>query len=278
VSDDVSIPNASYTARRAGRYGRSRAGISPDNRRLLLYAGGLGGVLIAMVTASTLTSRHSGPLPVVEADSRPIRVKPENPGGMKIDAAESDVFSGGSSATSAQLAPAAETPNPNGLQSAPKPKLASGAPMTAPTMAPQAKAPVTAPDATPAKSTAVPMKAQTAAPAAASSTPAAAKPTVVASALPAPAAATKAASAAAHATTVQLAAMTSEAAAKDEWQKLVHQMPDVLGSHQPTIVKAERDGRTYWRLRTTGFTDLAQARTFCEKVRGKGGSCSVADF
>ena len=55
-------------------------------------------------------------------------------------------------------------------------------------------------------------------------------------------------------------------------------MPDVLGSRQPTIIKVERDGKTLWRLRSAGFTDVPQARTFCDKVRAKGGSCTVADF
>ena len=31
---------------------------------------------------------------MVTADTRPVREKPDNPGGMKIDGAENDVFSG----------------------------------------------------------------------------------------------------------------------------------------------------------------------------------------
>ena len=273
MSDDISIPNASYTGTRGGRYGRARSGLSPDSRRLLIYAGGLGGLLVVMVTASTLTSRRSGPVPVVEADPRPLRVKPENPGGMQIDAAESDVFSGASDTGNAKLAPPAETPNPNGLQAQkPKPASAAAAPSSAkpavvastemPPAPPNAKsAPAPAKPAIVAKDAALPKPS-------AKETP---KPTVVASAVPAQTAAT-------HAAAVQLAALTTEAAAHEEWQKLQKQMPDVLGGRQPVIVKAERDGRTFWRLRTTGFTDLAAARSFCEKVRAKGGACSVADY
>jgi hypothetical protein len=227
-----------------------------------------------MVAASTLTSHRNGAVPVVEADSRPIRVKPENPGGMQIDAAENDVFSGGSGTANAKLSAEAEAPNPNGLQALPRSKpKAAALTATAPAAAPSAAASAAPPaPAKPAVVAAEPPAAAKPAPATASA-PVAAKPTVVASAVPA----TKTA-ASAHAAAVQLAALTTEQAAKEEWQKLARQMPDAFGSRQPTITKVEHDGRTFWRLRTAGFADVAQARAFCDKVRAKGGGCSVADF
>jgi hypothetical protein len=77
---------------------------------------------------------------------------------------------------------------------------------------------------------------------------------------------------------VQLAALGSEAAAHTEWQLLTKKLPDLLNGHQPTYSHTEHDGHTFWRLRTSGFADVAQARTFCEHVRAKGAGCSVADF
>ncbi|MDR3531059.1 MAG: hypothetical protein P4L90_10970, partial [Rhodopila sp.] len=122
MSDDLSIPNSGYRGNRAGRYGtgqsRSRQGLDPDTRRLVMFAGGLGGVLVLLIGASALIGRHSGEVPVVAADTRPIKVKPENPGGMKIDAAENDVFSGGSDTSNAKLAPAPENPDTRALRSA----------------------------------------------------------------------------------------------------------------------------------------------------------------
>jgi hypothetical protein len=77
---------------------------------------------------------------------------------------------------------------------------------------------------------------------------------------------------------VQLAAVSSEAAAKSEWQRLQQRMPDLLDSRQPAISKIDRDGHILWRVRTGGFSDSAQATVFCERVRAKGAGCSVADF
>lgn len=77
---------------------------------------------------------------------------------------------------------------------------------------------------------------------------------------------------------VQLAALTSEEAARAEWAQLVKKMPDVLSGKQPNYSRIERDGRPFWRVRTSGFADVAQARNFCDHIRAKGAGCSVADF
>jgi hypothetical protein len=77
---------------------------------------------------------------------------------------------------------------------------------------------------------------------------------------------------------VQFAALASEEAARNEWRNLSKRMPDLLNGRQPIYTRTERDGRTFWRVRTAGFADVAQARAFCDHVRTKGGGCSVADF
>jgi hypothetical protein len=266
VSDDLSIPNPGYRGNRAGRYGtgqgRVRQGMDPDTRRLVMFAGGLGAVLVALIGASSLIGRHAGEIPVVTADSRPIREKPLNPGGMKIDGAENDVFSGGSDTANSKLAAAAENPDTKALRTPP------ATPPVVDTQAPAAVSPA------PAKQAAVAMAPPVAKPGtqvAAS----AAKP-IPAKAPPAPVDLRPAVPA--HQPIVQLAALSSEEAARNEWQLLSKRMPDLLNGRHPNFSRTERDGHTFWRVRTAGFADVAQARTFCDHVRAKGGGCSVADF
>jgi hypothetical protein len=279
MSDDLSIPNQGYRGNRAGRYGtgqfRVRPSMDPDTRRLVMFAGGLGTVLVALIGASTLMGRHSTEVPVVAADARPIRIKPENPGGMKIDGAENDVFSGGSDTANSKLSAAAENPDTKALRTAetqpPPPLVATPAPVA-----------LTPPAGKPAVVASTPPVSK---PAAVASAPPAAKPVVSATApaaKPAPAKPPAVAQAhppaSGHQSSVQLAALTSEAAARNEWQILSKRMPDLLNGRQPVYTRTERDGHTFWRVRIAGFADAAQARAFCEHVQTKGGGCSVTDL
>jgi hypothetical protein len=76
---------------------------------------------------------------------------------------------------------------------------------------------------------------------------------------------------------VQLSAARTEAAAQTEWDRLAHRFPELLGQHRALFQKTNEPGATAWRLRTGGFTDQAQAKAFCDKVKAKGGQCSVVE-
>ncbi len=248
MSDDLSIPSPTYRVPRHSR------GMDPGTRRLVFIACGLGGALIAVIGGWTMVGRHAGTVPVIQADSRPVRVKPENPGGMQVAGANEDILSGGTESKDGKLGPPPETPAPQALrnppppQSAPPPVVAPSAPAAMPVAPPAPAKPVTA-----------------------------SKPTVVAEkhAVPVP---EHPAQAGAKGVLVQLAAVRSEEAAKTEWQKLSKRMPELFGERHPAFTKTEHAGQALWRVRTGGFNDVSQATQFCERVRAKGAGCSVADF
>jgi cell division septation protein DedD len=229
--------------------------MDPDTRRLMMFAGGVGAVLVVLIGLSAVIGHHSEGVPVITADNSPVRVKPANPGGLKIDGAENDVFSGGSDMANAKLAATSESPDTKALRSAtavPAPPAASTAPAAV------TQAPATKP--------------------AAVATAEAARPAAAPPAKPRVAAAESHLPATGHQATVQLAALSSEEAARNEWRDLAKRMPGLMNGKQPIFSHTEHDGHTFWRLRTSGFADVAQARTFCDQVKQKGGGCSVADF
>ena len=75
---------------------------------------------------------------------------------------------------------------------------------------------------------------------------------------------------------VQLTAAVSENAAQAEWQRLQQHVPEIMRGREPTIIKVERDGRAFWRLRTGGFADASEATAFCERIHTAGGNCVIA--
>jgi SPOR domain len=237
VSDDVTISRPTYRVPRHSR------GMDPATRRLALIAGGLGGALLAIIGGWSVMGHRSTVVPVIQADNRPIRVKPENPGGMQIAGANDDM-SGGADTNGGKLSPPPEAPAPQALLAPPPPAVPAPVP-TAPATA--AAKPVVEKPAAPVEKRAV-------ASASERNTPAA------------------------KGALVQLAAVTSEEAARSEWQRLEKRMPDLFGRRQPAFSKTERSGHTLWRVRTGGFSDVAQATAFCERVHAKGASCSIADF
>lgn len=320
MSDDISIPSPIYRVPRHSR------GMDPATRKLALIAAGIGVTLLVAIGGWTMLGHRTHGVPVVQADSSPLRVKPLNPGGMQVAGAGNDIFSGGSDTSVEKLAPPPETPDPQGLRATP-----AARPAPVPAAAAQAPAPVAVTQPPPpAAATPLPppppavaatrTAASVAAPVAAGSRPGVAagaipgaatagkpgaasvgKPGVAAIATPgATAAATPGIAAAAamsgkpaekpimavaaehsagtKVASVQLAALTSEPAARAEWERLVKRWPDLFGGHQPAFSKVEHNSQVFWRLRTGGFAGVAQATGFCEQLRAKGGGCSVADF
>jgi hypothetical protein len=90
-------------------------------RRMAIMAAGFGGVLAVVIGLFSFSGhRHHG-VPVIEAPTTPVRVKPLNPGGMQVAGAED--FSPGQGE---RLAPPAEKPAIRELHAKKAAKLAAG--------------------------------------------------------------------------------------------------------------------------------------------------------
>jgi hypothetical protein len=275
VREELDIPLPSMAP--SYRAGRQRMAMDPATRRLATFAGVIGGTLLVLVSVWAVSGHHQGGVPVVEADSHPVRVKPQNPGGMPVGGEDDAILSGVSGGKSS-LAPAPEVPEPQALKAqeqaaAPPPPARPAAAAPAPPAAapPAQKVSLTPVEAAPPAR----QRAQAAMPLPPKPAEAAARHATVSARAAAPVAATTPAGAGAQ---VQFAALPTEAAALSEWHRLAKRMPDLLGSRRPLVQKSERDGKTFYRLRTGGFADVAQATVFCEQVRSKGGGCAIAGF
>jgi len=205
----------SYRPQRAG-------GIDPDLLRMALVAVAICGALGLAVGAVSLLPRVHHGVPVIAPMAGPVRIKPADPGGMKVIGAE-DVAPG----TKEKLAPPPERPQIAALRAKVRAAHAAAAIVASPP----------------------PQKAFATVPAAGVSGP-----------------------------MVQLAAFDTAELAEEDWGHLAVRMPELFGTRKPEVVRADVHGRAYWRLRTGGFANEAEAAAFCKKVQTHGGDCSVAAF
>ncbi len=224
-------------------YRPSRGGMDPATKRLSIIACGIGAVLVALVGGWSLTGHRAGGIPVIEAPTGPMRVKPADPGGMQLMGAEPPPSTADGGTTS--LAPGPEKPDPQALAAeldrARKDDAASEPATKSPVATKPAPPPAPAPVAPPPK-------------------------------------AAEAAPPATGRVEVQLAAMDTQAQAEAEWARLSRKDPSLFADRAPVIVPASRDGRTFYRLRTGGFETVAAATGFCARSRAAGAACTIAAF
>jgi len=118
MSEQIDVSGPMYRPSRDSDQGMERGTMR------MLYLAGFGGVAImAGIAIYSLTGRSGGDvLPVVQADQRPIRVKPENPGGMAVAPETAQIDPNNS-----HLAPGTEEPNPRALMAIPDPSKSPGA-------------------------------------------------------------------------------------------------------------------------------------------------------
>jgi hypothetical protein len=189
------------------------------------------------------------PVPTVPAPPVPTASTPEPAVSDVAQPAKSAAEDDSKLQATAPEQPAETVTTAQTQQAAPEPQAA--APATT------AEAPKSAEPAAPAAAEAPsPTKTQTAA------APAAAAPTVQ------PAAGGKA--------RVQLAAVKSEALAKEQWAKFQKAHPELLGALTLSIQKVQVNGTDYYRVQAGPLSDKSSARDLCSKLKAQKQDCIVA--
>ncbi|WP_376090206.1 SPOR domain-containing protein [Roseomonas sp. CCTCC AB2023176] len=289
---DFTVP--SYRIRPA------RTGYEFPWRMMAIAAGGVAVLGALGGGAWYLMKRGSGPVPVIEADNRPIRVRPSDAGGMRVANQDERIFDhgrrgaapapAGQQANGQRLAPEPERPNLDALRQAAQPR--PGQPAPAPAPAAQQAARPGQPAAAPGTQSAAPPAPTVSGPPAGSLVPLPSNPapatatattatgnTGAGTAAPQPAVAAPMAAPPRPVNPrilIQVGALGSEEAARNEWDRLTRRAPELAG-RTASFPRADRgpDQAPMWRIRTGGFTDADAARQFCEGLRQKGAPCTV---
>jgi cell division septation protein DedD len=214
---------------------------------------------------------HQLSVPVIHAEDKPIKVKPQDRGGMDVPNQDKLIYDR-MAAKKDEQEPERLLPPPETAQAPPPPEARSeppAAPAPAPSPAPSGKA---APPPALSAPLPPPVAAPTPAPAPKAQQPAAKPPSSSAKAAedrP------SAKAAAGGGWVVQLGAVHSEAEAKSEWNRLKGLHPELAGL-SPEIVQVDLPGKgLFWRVRG-GPLEEAQARVLCSSLSKQGQGCLVA--
>jgi cell division septation protein DedD len=222
---------------------RARAGWGIPPKVWMILGGFAGSVALAALIIWVMGQMGPRGVPLIEPDPRPFRERPQSTGTPTPPPQETILERNARPERPGdqRLGPGPEQPRPEAMraQTAPQPQ---------------------------------PRVAQPAAPA-----PAAATPPAPRQGQPAAAPATPARPAAAPQgrTSIQLGALRSEEAARQEWDRLRARVPELAG-RTPAVTRFEREGQpALWRLRVGGLADRDAARALCGQVQARGGACSV---
>jgi cell division protein FtsN len=209
----------------------------------------------AMQTASNVDPNS---LPLIEADKSPIRERPTDPGGMKVDGAELkvlDVASGEQPNEPTTLAQGSETPVTRPTLPEPTAPIPPAAKPTPPVAVVQAPTPTPAPVPAPMPK------------------PPAPKPVAVAKAPPpAPAPVPAPAPAAKGGVYLQLGAFSTKERADSAWSQAKGKFA-ALGGLSRSVQQA---GPTKFRLRAGPVASSDEARRICGELKAQGQACIPA--
>jgi cell division septation protein DedD len=210
---------------------------------MALSAGGL------WVAYNNSQTRAPGDVPVIQADQGTTKTRPQQPGGMAIPDQDKLVYNQGKGPPQVEkLLPPPEIPLP---RPAPSGEAASATPAAPAVPVTPAVPPPAPPPAAPA----------TAAPA-------------VAAVPPPPAPAPPAPTAAVTGYRLQLGALRSEDAARQEWEKLKKAHGDLLGALNAAWPRADLGERgIYYRIQAGPVGDVAAAEHLCGELKRRNVGC-----
>ena len=187
----------------------------------------------------------SGDIPLIHADADPVKVKPDDPGGMEIPNRDRFVFNPTGNMPVERLLPPPENPLPRPATTSTPVVSAPAAPVSV--QSPQAPA---AP-AAPVPAVTVPPPQQAAAPPAPRSTVSGYR--------------------------LQLGAVRTPEIAKSEWERVKRQNGDLLGSLSVSVERADLGERgVFYRIHVGPIADAAQAERLCAQLRQRGVGCILA--
>ena len=61
-----------------------------------------------------------------------------------------------------------------------------------------------------------------------------------------------------------------------EWARRVKAAPDLMQAAERSVMRADVNGKTVYRLRAGSFASRADANAFCSAIKASGGDCYTA--
>lgn len=236
---------------------------SPRNRQALRAV--LLCIAVAGLAGGSWWAGHSGQpaaqdtsaVPEIHPDAAPVKEAPSNPGGMVVPDQDSVLLNHEGKAQPEELLPPPEAVKPRPVAATPPqpvtPPLAKTVSVAPPAPAPALAAPAPAPPPHIAAAPAPPPQVATA---------------PAAKLAPPPSVATG------KGYRLQLGALASEDAAKQEWLRLQRREPDVLGRLSLTVSRIDLGAKgIYYRIQAGPIADAGQAAQSCAALKSRNIGC-----
>jgi hypothetical protein len=202
-------------------------------------------------------ARPPGEVPLLKADGRPWKARPEQPGGYQVPNQDMFLYDPNNpNRRIERLLPPPEEPLPRSALPAPPPAEPAPAPLPPAAMAEETVAAAQPPSAI-----------------------AEALPPAAPAAIPSPAVPPPPVAAAPEALKdplrLQIASLRSPEAAQSEWERVKRQNGDLLGAFTLTVVRHDDQRGTFYRVQVGPVADTAQAERICAELKRRNIGCNL---